>query len=131
MELVDRLTDHLEDGTLSAGFMEPVIRGSATGFVLVIPADERSGDLVLMVRLEIMAVPAEPDARFFRRLLEINHGFLGRAAFSAGPDGKVHLTAGRPLEDLDPSEVVDLILWTSEQADLYDDMLLREFGERR
>ncbi len=29
---------------------------------------------------------------------------------------------------MDPSELVDLILWTSEQADYFDDELLEEFG---
>ena len=132
MQLVGRLADHLDRGTLRAGFMEPIKRGSASGFVLVIPTEDRSGDLILMVRLEIMKLAAEADREaLYRRLLELNHGFLGRAAFSVDPDGTVHLTAGRPVEDLDPSEIVDVILWTSEQADHHDDALVEEFGDAR
>ena len=56
------------------------------------------------------------------RLLGLNHDFLGRAAFSVAKGGIVFLTAGRPVEDLDPGEIIDLILWTSEQADHFDDV---------
>ena len=64
----------------------------------------------------------------YERLLELNHASLGRAAFSIDGDGLVCLTAGRPVEDLDPGELIDLILWTSEYADNIDDELLAEFG---
>ena len=36
MDLVDRILDGLEDGTLDAGFEEPIQRGSATGSVRVV-----------------------------------------------------------------------------------------------
>lgn len=131
MELVERVVGHLEAGSLQPGFMEPIQRGSASGFVMAVPA-EAGGvlDLVLVVRLEIMTAPdGALRTAFMERLLELNHGFLGRASFSIDPDGKVALTAGRPVEDLDPGEILDLILWTSEQADLYDDELIEEFGD--
>ena len=129
MNLVSRIVGHLEDGTLQAGFMEPIQRGSASGFVMAVPTrDGSTEDLVLVVRLEIMDAPEEEVDAFMRRLLELNHGFLGRAAFSIDPDGTVALTAGRPVQDLDPGEVLELILWTSEQADLYDDELIERFG---
>mgnify|MGYP006179973041 CR=1 FL=1 len=67
-------------------------------------------------------------AHGFRRLLELNHAFRGRASFSLTAEGVVALVAARPVRDLDPSEVVDLILWTSHQADHFDDVLLTEFG---
>ena len=129
-DLVGRIVGHLEDGTLEPGFMEPVQRGSASGFVMAVPTTEdgSASELVLVVRLEIMKTPATDREAFFRRLLELNHGFLGRAAFSVDADGTVALTAGRPVLDLDPGEVLDLILWTSEQADRYDDELLAEYG---
>ena len=131
MDMVGRIVGHLEDGTLKPGFMEPIQRGSASGFVMAVPTrDAGTEDLLLVVRLEIMETP--PDAGLRRdlmaRLLELNHGFLGRAAFSFDPDGMVALTAGRPVEDLDPGEILELILWTSEQADLYDDELIDSFG---
>ena len=75
-----------------------------------------------------MRVPEKAGAAFYQRLLELNHSSLGRAAFSIGDDGVVFLTSGRPVADLDPGELIDLILWTSEYADELDDQLLAEFG---
>ena len=127
MELVDRILDGLEDGTLVAGFEEPIVRGSATGSVRVVKDAEHPEDLVV-VSLSIMRVPQSADAAFYRRMLELNHATLGRAAFSIDADGVVRLTAGRPVADLDPGELIDLVLWTSEYADELDDRLLAEFG---
>ena len=127
MELVDRIVDGLEDGTLVAGFEEPIERGSATGWVRVVDDPEHPENLVV-VRLSIMRVPETAGAAFYERLLELNHASLGRAAFSIDGDGIVCLTSGRPVEDLDPGELIDLILWTSEYADDLDDELLAEFG---
>ena len=127
MDLVDRILDGLEDETLVDGFEEPIERGSATGSVRVVNDPEHAESLVV-VRLSIMKVPETADAAFYERLLELNHASLGRAAFSIDGDGLVYLTAGRPVEDLDPGEFIDLILWTSEYADDLDDELLAEFG---
>ena len=127
MELVDRILDGLDDGTLVPGFEEPIERGSATGSVRVV-SDPGHPENLLVVRLSIMRVPEAAGADFHRRLLELNHASLGRAAFSIDDDGLVSLTAGRPVEDLDPGELIDLILWTSEYADDLDDKLLAEFG---
>ena len=128
MGLVGRILDGLEDGTLVAGFEEPIDRGSATGSVRVVDDPEHSESLVV-VRLALMRVPETAGAAFYERLLELNHASLGRAAFSLDGDGLVCLTAGRPVEDLDPGELIDLILWTSEYADDIDDELLAEFGD--
>jgi hypothetical protein len=128
MELVDRILDGLEDGTLAAGFEEPIERGSATGFVSVVKDPEHPESLVV-VRLSIMRAPEAAGAPFYERLLELNHASLGRAALSIDADGMVFLTAGRPVADLDPGELIDLILWTGEYADELDDQLLAEFGD--
>ncbi len=128
MVLVERILDHLEHGTLAVGFEEPIQRGSASGFAGVVRQSEGPEGLVLVVRLSIMRVPVDHGEAFMDRLLGLNHDFLGRAAFSVARDGVVFLTAGRPVEDLDPGEIIDLILWTSEQADHLDDVLLTEFG---
>ena len=128
MALVGRILDGLDDGTLVAGFEEPIERGSATGSVRVVNDPEHSENLVV-VRLALMRVPETAGAAFYERLLELNHASLGRAAFSVGGDGMVCLTAGRPVEGLDPGELIDLILWTSEFADDIDDELLAEFGD--
>jgi hypothetical protein len=128
MALVERILDHLELGTLEVGFEEPIQRGSASGFTGVVRQSDGPEGLVLVVRLSIMRVPVDARAEFMDRLLGLNHDFLGRAAFSVTGEGVVFLTAGRPVEDLDPGEIIDLILWTSEQADHFDDVLLSEFG---
>ena len=128
MALVERILDHLEHGTLADGFEEPLQRGSASGFTGVVRQSEGPEGLVLVVRLSIMRVPVDARDEFKDRLLGLNHDFFGRAAFSVAEDGIVFLTAGRPVEDLDPGEIIDLILWTSEQADHFDDVLLSEFG---
>ena len=127
MDLVARILDGLEDGTLVAGFEEPIERGSATGSVRVVQDPEHPESLVV-VRLSLMRVPETAAAPFYQRLLELNHASLGRAAFSVDADGVVCLTAGRPVADLDPGELIDLVLWTSEYADDLDDQLLAEFG---
>jgi hypothetical protein len=126
--LVERILERIEDGTLREDFQEPIQRGSASGYVGVVREDEEHDSLLLVVRLGIMKVPTGAEEGFFGRLLGLNHEFQGRAAFSVREDGTVCLTAGRPVEDLDPGEIIDLILWTSEQADDYDDILLTEFG---
>jgi hypothetical protein len=126
MDLVDRILDGLEDGTLVAGFEEPIQRGSAAGSVAVLKGPEHP-EPVVMVRLSIMRVPETAGPAFHERLLELNHASLGRAALSID-DGVVYLTSGRPVEDLDPGELIDLILWASEYADDLDDELLAQFG---
>ena len=128
MALVERILDHLEHGTLEVGFEEPIQRGAASGFVGVVRQSDGPEGLVLVVRLSVMRVPSDHHEKFMSRLLDLNHEFLGRASFSVAEDGVVFLTAGRPVEDLDPGEIIDLLLWTSEQADHFDDVLLSEFG---
>ena len=127
MDLVERILDGLDDGTLVAGFEEPIDRGSASGFVSIVGEPGHSESL-LVVRLSLMRVPESADTAFFERQLELNHASLGRASFSIDADGVVFLTAGRPVEDLDSGELIDLILWTSQYADDLDDKLLAEFG---
>ena len=128
MGLVTHLVTLLDEGNLSAGFSERLVRGSATGDVSVIRDAQDPSALIVVVRLEIMAVPPTDGERFFGRLLALNHRFHGRASFCVA-EGMVYLTSGRPVDDLDPGELVDLILWTSEQADHYDDVLKSEFAD--
>lgn len=128
MDLVARILDGLDDGTLVPGFEEAIERGSAHGSVRVVTGPDQSESLVV-VRLSLMKVPEAAGTAFYERLLELNHAAYGRAAFSIDEDrGVVFLTSGRPVADLDPGELIDLILWTSEYADDLDDVLLAEFG---
>jgi hypothetical protein len=124
MDLVGRLLD--PDADLS-GFREPIRRGSAEGFISVEEDAEDTGTHLLVVRLGIIPVPASRQDALDRHLLQLNHGLRGRAGFSIS-DGFVYLTAGRPMEDLDPGEILDLVLWTAEQADRFDDELMEAFG---
>ncbi|MCA9736503.1 MAG: hypothetical protein R3E98_05885 [Gemmatimonadota bacterium] len=126
--LVAELVEGLEDGTLAPGFTRPLRRGSAEGEISIVPNPRDPSVPLLLITLEIMAVPPDGRGAFFRRLLELNGTLFGRASFWVGGDDRVRLVAGRPMEDLDPSELVDLVLWTSEQADQFDDLLVDEFG---
>ena len=130
LELVEGILEGLEDGTLVSGFEEPIQRGSATGSVRVVQESEHAESLVV-IRLSIVGVPEDAGLAFYQRLLELNHTSLGRAALSISDEGVVCLSAGRPVTDLDPGELIDLILWTSEYADELDDLLLAEFGAVR
>lgn len=127
MGLVRDLIPRLAAGTLEPGFEQPLQRGSARGTVSVVADPHDHGTLVMIVRMRIMPVPPNDRPRLYRTLLELNDRLEGRAAFSIDADSHVQLVAGRPLDDMDPGELVDLILWTSERADHYDDLLQREF----
>jgi len=126
MGLVRDLIPRLAEGTLEAGFEQPLQRGSARGRVSVVSDPHEHGTLVMIVRMQIMPVPSGDRPRLYRTLLELNDRLEGRAAFAID-DTTVQLVAGRPLDDMDPGELVDLILWTAERADHYDDLLQREF----
>jgi len=125
--LVHDLVDEMESGEFRQGFHRPLRRGSASGAVSVLPDPEHPDHLLLVVRLSIMRAPVQRLEQFLATLLELNHRFQGRAAFSLDEAGIVHLTAGRPVADLDESEILDLVLWTSQQADHYDDVLMETF----
>ena len=126
--VVAELLDRLEDHDLPIGVKAPIQRGSAGGFVEIIDDPDEPRDDLLMVRMRIMRYPDPPSVAFDKRLLALNHALAGRAAFSTGDDGLVYLTAARPMEDLDPGELLDLIIWTADKADDLDDELLDEFG---
>jgi len=83
--------------------------------------------LTIVVRIEICPAPRANLEVFLATLLELNHDLHGRAAFSLDDRAVVYLTAGRHIANLDEDEVVDLILWTSEQADHWDDVLMESF----
>jgi hypothetical protein len=128
MGLVTDLITRLEAGSLKEGFSRPLQRGSARGRVSILADPHDAESLIMVVRLEIMPVPPFRREELYRTLLELNHRLEGRAAFSLEGQDKVFIAAGRPLEDLDPGEVVDLILWTADQADHYDDLLIQRFS---
>jgi len=105
-----------------------IAKGSAGG-IIALAANEQTPDYsILYAAFRIMKVPASKSLPFFRRLLEINLTLNGRAAFAVDGENIVWLTSGRFIRDLNHSEIVGLILYTLELADLYDDQLLNEFG---
>lgn len=128
--LVGRILDHVESGDFARGFEEPIRRGSASGSVAVVEDSDEPGVHLLRVTLGLMRVPDDRTPAFYRHLLKLNHDLQGRAAFSVSTGNVVSLTAARPVMDLDASEVIDLVLWTSDQADRFDDVLLEEYGRR-
>lgn len=125
--LISRLLDWLQSGELHRGFDGALTRGSAQGTVSVAPT-ERSETRLLRVALDIMRSPTEESHLLWKRLLEMNAELKGRAAFLLRSDGMVCLEAGRPLDELDAGELIDLIVWTADKADDLDDVLLDEFG---
>ena len=127
-QVLSDLLDHLEAGTLRIGVTAPIQRGSATGSVLVVPDPRDPGREIVEVRLVVMRVPENRTEDLLSRLLILNATFHGRAAFAIDDHDVVTLIAGRSTLDLDPGELVDLVLWTAEQADYFDDILLTEFG---
>ncbi len=125
--VVARLIVQLDEGGLEPGFSTPVRRGSAEGTVSVQRSPVHRTHL-LVVTLDIMRSPGTDRAAFLSRLLDLNATLLGRAAFSLDGEGIVRLQAGRPIEDMQAGELIDLIVWTADQADRLDDILLDEFG---
>ena len=127
--LVQDLLERLAKGQLRVGFRDSLTRGSAQGTVTVVSESNDDPQPLLLVTFDIMRLPTSNAESLFRRLLELNGDLCGRAAFWVSRDGLVCLQAGRPLEDLDAGELIDLIMWTADQADAYDDVLLEEFGQ--
>jgi hypothetical protein len=127
MALVTELVSRVEKGSLDVGFNRTLQRGSAHGSVAVEVDPGDPSQLLIVVRMEICPAPRRNLQVFLATLLELNHGFHGRAAFSLDDLGVVYLNAGRHVANLDEDEVVDLILWTSEQADHWDDILMESF----
>lgn len=77
----------------------------------------------------IVFLPAEERHRdFFRRLLDLNSEMVSAALATVGAE--VHVVSVRPLQDLDGSEVEDIIRSVSGYANMLREQLRREFGVR-
>jgi hypothetical protein len=105
-----------------------ITKGSVGGLIGLFESEDDAEESVVYATFRIMKVPATKSLPFFRKLLEINGKLFGRAAFSVDDENIVWLQSGRLIMDLDVREVVDLVLYTSQVADFYDDQLLDEFG---
>ena len=102
--------------------------GSAGGYIALIENQQDIDSSDLIVYFPIMKVPVEKSMPFYRRLLELNRGLMGKAAFAVNDENIVSIIAGRSVVDIDPNEMADIIIRTARMADYYDDTLLEEFG---
>lgn len=103
-------------------------RGSAFVSILIFENQEDSDASMIFATANIMKVPLHKALPFYRKLLEINSSLCGRCAFSVTDENLVHVTTGRPIRDLDESELEYLVHTVAWAADKYDDLLLDEFG---
>lgn len=113
------LTPTLDDG----GYAQ-VARGSA---IIGINVLEEQG--VLMVFSPIMPVPITGREAFYRRLLELSFVTTSDAAFAVNAArDEVVVRCLRRLSALDYEEFEDILATVGEVADLWDDVLIKEFG---
>ena len=108
-----------------------LMKGSAQVFVFINPGPEDDFNTIQVTSPVIVLPPPGPaQTALFRHLLELNARELTGAAFGVKGEAVV-LTVDRSTEDLDRSEVKDLILRLGYYADLFDDALVSQFGGRR
>jgi hypothetical protein len=105
-----------------------IVRNSADGLIVIFENSENAEFSDIVATFDIMAVPQSNTLAFYRRLLELNERFYGKAAFCVTPDNTVSLRAGRAILDINHSEIVDLILRTAAHADSWIAPLVQEFG---
>ena len=117
-----------EDGTLAWGLM----RGSAQVYIFIRPGAEDDEFNTVQIVSPVMRVPVDDAIRLllYEHLLSLNAQELTGAGFAV-KDETVVIIADRSTEDLDPSEVRDMVLRVGYFADVYDDALVSQFGGRR
>jgi hypothetical protein len=107
-------------------------RGSAA--VLITLAERETGpsktSTFLRVVSPVLTLPDEGLEALFRHLLELNAAGLANAAFGL-VDHKIVAVSERPTEDLQASEVEQMIRHLAAVADTYDDRLMKQFGGKR
>jgi hypothetical protein len=102
-----------------------VVRGSATVGIHV--ADNQEA---LSFFSEIMKVPKNNQANFYRRLLELNYSVTSQGAFAIDKNtDTVYLCASRSIGGLDYQEFEDMLHTVATVADEWDDRLIAEFKE--
>jgi hypothetical protein len=103
-------------------------RGSIVMSIILLEDEEDHVNDIIVCGTRVMKVPLKMALPFYRKLLEVNHLMVGRCSFSIDDENVVHLMASRLIEDLDHSELGDIIQLVSAFSDKYDDILLDEFG---
>jgi hypothetical protein len=105
-----------------------IAKGSATVEIALLARDDAGW---LQVSASVMTPGPKTDtASLWRKVLGLNAERASTSAFALRGDTVV-LVGQRGTRDLDRSEVLALIKTISEDADHYDDELVREFGGRR
>ena len=103
-------------------------RGSASVLVTVTRRDDEDSTY-LRVAAPVVTLPTDPAKHppLFRHLLELNAGGLANAAFALVGE-RVVVVSERPAEDLDESEVEQMVRHLAAVADTFDDRIEKEFG---
>jgi hypothetical protein len=106
-----------------------VHRGTVTGYVAILGADEPEADPFLHVKFRVVKLPQRGREALLRTLLSLNHDLGNYAAFSVDEIDCVWLGAGRFCADVEEPELLELVTQTARLADRYDDDLIETFGQ--
>lgn len=114
-----------DDGSVAWGLM----RGSAQVFIFIRPGDNEQEFNSIQIVAPILKVPEARSNQsvLFEKLLELNASEITGAAFGL-KEGTVVILTDRSTEDLDRSEVKDMILRIGYFADHFDDALVSQYG---
>lgn len=131
--MVEQILEHLNIDSYDARVDKTtwaIQRGSATIFILVLEPQSADEFGVLAVQSPIAKLPKKNLVALYRFLLEKNAFDTGQARFSI-TDDIITLCALRPLVDLDPLEMAQIIVNVGETADEFDDHIIKEFGAEK
>jgi len=106
-----------------------VHRGTVTGYVAILGADEPEADPFLHVKFRVVKLPQRGREALLRTLLSLNHDLGNYAAFSVDENDCIWLGAGRFCADVEEPELLELVTQTARLADRYDDDLIETFGQ--
>jgi hypothetical protein len=106
-----------------------VHRGSVTGYVALLAADDPEHDTFLHVKFPVVQAPRRGREALLAALLRINHDLGSYAAFSLDDGGVAWLGAGRFAADVEAAELREIVTQTARLADRYDDELIETFGQ--
>jgi hypothetical protein len=105
-----------------------VHRGTVTGYVAILGANQADADPFLHVKFRVVQVPQRGREALLAALLRLNHELGNYAAFSVDDSNVAWLGAGRFAADVEDPELIELITQTARLADRYDDELIETFG---
>ncbi|MBN2724802.1 MAG: YbjN domain-containing protein [Deltaproteobacteria bacterium] len=101
-------------------------RGSATVYIVLTQATETN---YLQVFSQIFQLDENVDNEIYPRLLGYNSRMEMCSVAFAVKDKKVILKSDRTTDDLNESELIDIIVKVGRLADKYDDILVNDFGK--